>query len=66
MSDNNIQFDTDQKQFQDRADSGRSRGLIGWLIKHDIAKDEQSANKIMLAVLILNIVLIYFVISYFL
>ena len=66
MSD--VQFETDQQQFKPNAglSNQNKSGLSGWLIKHDLAKDETGANKVMIVILILNVVLIYLIVHYFL
>jgi hypothetical protein len=61
MSDNNIQFDSDQQQFQSRPDAKQKGGLIGLLVRNGLAKDEAGANKVLIAILIIVIILIIIV-----
>ncbi len=66
MPDNNIQFDTDQAQFKTNAGFNSSKsGLTNWLIKKGIAKDEASANKFMIGVFIVNIILIFLIVHFY-
>ena len=68
MPPNNVQFDTDQQQFKTPVgmNSSKKSGLIGMFIKMGWAKDESSANKILLVILIANLILIFLVIKLFL
>jgi hypothetical protein len=65
---NDVQFDADQQQFKPHSDmnSGHKSGLIGLLIKIGWAKDEAGANKMMVFILIINLILIYLIVHYFL
>lgn len=65
---NNIQFDSDQQQFKTNSgfNSAGPKGLSGWLIRNGIAKDEAGANKVMIAIFIIDLVLIFLVIQFFL
>ena len=68
MSNNNIQFDTDQQQFKSNTNLNPSvkHGLIGWLLRMGIVKDEASANKFMIGIFIANVILILLIINFFL
>lgn len=46
--------------------TGEERGMIGWLIRHGMAKSSSAAQIVLIGILILNIVLIFLVVRYLL
>lgn len=46
--------------------SAESSGMAGWLIRHGWAKSQQSAQMILVAVVIIDIIATFMVIKYFL
>lgn len=46
--------------------SSNERGLSGWLIRHGLARSPATAQTILIVVIVVNIILTYVVVKYFL
>lgn len=70
-----VEFDEDNMGFRRPAPGGgyttnggyqgQQSGLAGWLIKKGIAKSNSSAQVIMISVVIVNIIIIYVLLKFF-
>lgn len=42
------------------------RGIVGWLIKHNLAKSKQTAQYYLIGIVVINLLITFIVIIYFL
>lgn len=74
-----VEFEEDKFEYTPQANSGQilsnnqgipdfnntnHKGMIGWLIKKGIVKSENSAKAVLLVIVVINILITFYVISF--
>ena len=70
----NVQFDTDVQNSAVRRPgpaasfgqtTSEASGMAGWLMRHHLAKSPESAQIVMIAVIVVDIIAVFIIVKYF-
>lgn len=59
-------FQSPSAMYSQGYSGGEERGMAGWLMRHGLAKSPQTAQIIMLGIVVINIIITFVALKYFL